>query len=673
MRADLHALTPEALAALANPGLVKRAQRELGAGQGPTVEEAADGTVTGTFPDGAKASLPPGTSLREAPCSCGAVTVCRHRVALALAYAAKAPVAEAPVTSASPGAIDDAALEAGLGKRTLERARRQAPGTVVHVQRGEGGEPPRAGLPSCTVRFLVPTDPTWARCDCAAAGRCEHVALAVWAFRQADATRADARELTLELGGVASAAPSTGEAPAAAPRALPPDALAGLEQADGLVRDVLVAGVALAPPVLARRFAEVGRALDDAGLAWPADAARDLEDQLRAYQERSARHRPARVAALLAELAARGRAARAAASELPPRFVLGLGEARETALDQARLVSIGARVEADGDDREASVLLVDAATADVLVVTRRWSFEPGQALDGPALAGRTVAPNVPLGTLAHGQLVTRAGKRAPDRRLTLGPARGGVKTAVGPQTGAWGELPAPVLVGDLADHEARLRTRPPRCLRPRLRSEDVHVVAVAEHGPPTWAPGEQTLWIPARAAGGELRLALHHQPAAPRAVDALAAAVAAAPVRFASGVLRPGPSGLVLDLLAVVTDRVVVPDLEPAAGQAHELHDPAAARDPLGAALAEARGALEALAHHGLRRPAPGAAARALAAAARLDACGAARLAGRVKALGDALRAHDTHRREEDAPGLVAPWVEAALALEVAAELATVA
>ena len=41
-RKDLLALTPEAVAALANLGLVKRAQREIAEGNGPVLEETDD-------------------------------------------------------------------------------------------------------------------------------------------------------------------------------------------------------------------------------------------------------------------------------------------------------------------------------------------------------------------------------------------------------------------------------------------------------------------------------------------------------------------------------------------------------------------------------------------------------------------------------------------------------
>ncbi len=203
MRADLVALTPEALAALANVGLVKRAQRELDQGKGPRLEESADGTVTGHFDDGVVTRLPPNTTLRDCLCTCVASGVCRHRVAVALAYrtfasaptsitTAEVPLA-APLVGVSPADIDDAALERLLPKRTLEDARAIARrGMVIEVVQAAGNEPPTARLAACTVRFFVPNDPAYARCDCAAGQGCVHVALAVWAFRAGDAARPDA-------------------------------------------------------------------------------------------------------------------------------------------------------------------------------------------------------------------------------------------------------------------------------------------------------------------------------------------------------------------------------------------------------------------------------------------------------------------------------------------------
>lgn len=107
-RADLLALTPDTLSALANRGLVKRATKELDAGTAPSLTTEPDTTVRARFDDGITAVLPPGVGLDKGSCSCAAPGVCRHLVALVLAYqrdagagADGAPV-PVPVTDWSP-------------------------------------------------------------------------------------------------------------------------------------------------------------------------------------------------------------------------------------------------------------------------------------------------------------------------------------------------------------------------------------------------------------------------------------------------------------------------------------------------------------------------------------------------------------------------------------------
>src|SRR6187399_3212284 len=108
-RADLRALTPDALAALSNRGLVKRAQKELEAGQVPTLEELPDGTVVGRFGD-VETRLPPQTALRDVPCTCGAVGVCRHKLIVVLTYARHAmSAATAGGDAAARAARDESA------------------------------------------------------------------------------------------------------------------------------------------------------------------------------------------------------------------------------------------------------------------------------------------------------------------------------------------------------------------------------------------------------------------------------------------------------------------------------------------------------------------------------------------------------------------------------------
>src|SRR5512143_1759009 len=208
-RKDLLALTPEAVASLANLGLVKRAQREIAEGQGPELDEQPDGTVIGKFQDRTIARLPAGKTLKDSPCSCNAQTVCRHRVAVALAYTAwhaeqldgAPPPSSARIpTKWSPAEIDDAALEKTLGQKRIDRARlSMRSGLLVTIER-DGV--PTATLPACTVRCLVPRDPAYARCDCRDAQQgCEHVVLAVWAFREAQSH--EGASVVVSLGGSA--------------------------------------------------------------------------------------------------------------------------------------------------------------------------------------------------------------------------------------------------------------------------------------------------------------------------------------------------------------------------------------------------------------------------------------------------------------------------------------
>lgn len=200
---------------------MKRAQRELAEGAGPKLHEDDGGTVIGTYDDGVVARLPKGTTLKDSPCTCGATGVCRHRIAVALAYASwhaelyagTPPLLAQAATGWSPSEIDDATFERALGAKLLERARAALrKGLVATV---EHQAVPTAKLPSCTVRFLVPHDVAYARCDCAqAGGACEHLALAVWAFREVKGAKAAASSVVVAVGGATTGATRPGHAEA---------------------------------------------------------------------------------------------------------------------------------------------------------------------------------------------------------------------------------------------------------------------------------------------------------------------------------------------------------------------------------------------------------------------------------------------------------------------------
>ncbi len=656
MRADLLALTPQALASLANLGLVKRATRDIEEGIGPDVNELPDGTVTGTFPDGTVAKLVAGKPLKECPCSCNSLAVCRHRIGVALAYktwhdgaaSRRAAAASVHVESWSPAEISDATLERAIGKARMEAARgAMRAGLVVTVSRGSGEPdgPPSALLPACTVRFLVPRDPAYAKCDCRdAASGCPHVAVAVWAFREAEGRPGD--EVVVSLGSAAASADG-----------------ASLDLAREVTHELLRTGVAALPSTFVMRLAPIRAALEKLGYVWPLTSISDLERALEAHASRSALYSSLDVAQILGELEARIRASRVDTSELPARFVLGSDVAAVTPLEHLRLVSLGVRLRADGRARFADVFLADPDTAMVLVLSKRWDFpDTAEPEDGPVLAKKQLAARTTLGAMAAGQIVTKVAKRRANRSVELGTSRAAM-TSVTPQRGEWEGLPAPLLCRDLSAHDAWLRTRAPRALRPRLLAEDVHVVAISEVSEVMYVAAEQELRAHLRdESGHSLTLTLTHQRAAPYAIDAAAAALAGK-VRFVSGALTRTSGGFSMEPLAVAADTLVVPDIADVPQKPLDLarvtvHAP---KDPLGDALRRAESLLAELLHAGLGAPSATLVDRCKKNAGELEEAGLFGIASRFRHLGDSLGGRSA--------GAPSAWLNAqirvALALDV--------
>jgi hypothetical protein len=663
-RHDLLALTDDSLAALTNRGLVRRARAEIEAGQGPRLEEAEDGTVTGRFPDGTVATLAPGVPIREAPCSCGATNACRHRVAVALAYrrwheSASSDLVVSSV-SWSPADVDDAALRAHVGTRTLERAKQlRRLGCDVEVSQGREGRAPEARLPTCTVRFLVPGDLAYARCDCRAEQQCEHIPLAVWAFREA-------RDRSHEHGDIAVHL---------LPAASDPISVDPLAAALAFSREVLVQGVVHLSPAVASRLAIVRADLDRAGMTWPGTILDDVEDLLEAYRTRSARYGPSPVARLLGEMAARVAATRGTGA-LPARFVLGMGESRETELGHLRLVSLGARVEGGENERWTTIYLADPDAGVVLVQRKGWTY-PNEASqepeDGPQLAARTVIAGVTLGTLATGQIVTRVGKRSANREFRLGSTRRG-NVSVTPQAGEWDSLPDGILIRDLASHAAALKSRPPRWLRSRVLAESMHVVSIGQVLHVSYAPGAQTLVaLVSDRSDVPLRLVLRHRTVAPHAIDALAAMLSSSAVRpqFVSGSLYVGPHGLEMIPVAIVTDRVVVLDLAPATDAKVALGRVGLDESVLSTALDEAWSCLADAAHMGLARLTPVWHERIGQSAQRAERIGLATVGTRLADLSRQVREAASGSPEDPAmAAAAAAWEHAAIRLALTQEQA---
>lgn len=614
MRTDLLALGPEALTQLSNAGLYKRAQREFDGGYRPELRVADDGAVHGRYADGVEASLPAGASLREGRCTCGAAGICRHRLALVLAYRLHASAASAtPAAPADPSSIDEAALVASLPRAIVEAARRlTARGLVVDVERASAADPiATARLPTATVRFLAGADLAFARCDCALGERCEHVVLAVRAFRLAAERDTDAPRARVELGARDDA--TAEQWPAV-------DALVAL-----VVERGVAAGAATHAAALTAAFDEAR----ERRATWLTFALEALQEWLHGFDARSARYRSEDGIALVAELAARTRAANGAGA-LSRRDVLGVDEPMESELGRTRLVSLGARVQVDGGTRVVRVALIDPDTGTRLVV-RHESAVAAEAAPG-AIERLRVASGVALGALARGQIVATTLRRRANGELKIGATWGG-RLSLTPQNGDWRTLPAAAVIRDLAAWRDAEREAVPGVLRPRHGLADFRVIAFDTVRDVAYDPVEQclTAWCE-DAAGNAFALVREHDGAAPGALDALYAALTGATgaPRFVAGPLRRDGAFVRVDPWSVATTtRLCVPDTENATGAlaAAPVGRLPRAHDPLASVLHDAALILAEALHRGLRDAGEGWRERARSVARRLDEAGLATLA----------------------------------------------
>lgn len=609
-RADLLTLTTDALAALANRGLTRRAAREVEEGKGPDIAFDEDGAVTGRFADGTTVTLTVHTPLERTHCTCPASGVCRHRLATVLAYQSqyKQPEEQDDHDPAaqrwSPANFTDAELKAHVGTRTIAAARRaHRAGYRARIRRPTPADPvPTVGLGSCTVRFLVPNELGYAHTDAARGARDDAVVLAVSAYRSADDTHPGVDVVDLDIGGN-----PTVDADG--------DAASGLHGALDLVEDILTHGAAHLGPAIGASIARARSEANGRNLRWIVDALDDLADQLDAYRARSARYDAQRLAHLLAEITARHRCAIGGGASLRSQ-VLGTEEEAETPLRRLRLSGLGCRITGDPHHRTVRIFLAHAEASHVLVLHRRWELDDDQPT-GDELATRRIAGST-IGGLAAGNLVTESAVRSARRMVRIASNRV-AKTTVANSAGQWQDLPETILTRDLNSLAAELAGLAPRLVRPRVEADLVRVIAVSDVSDISYRPGDQRLI--ARLSGvdaGVAFLEANHSGICPGALDAVTDALEGrhGAVRYVSGIVHRSRTEVVVNPLAIVAgSTVIVPDLAPLAGGPTIAAQQRGPVEPIVSALDQALAVTAEIAHRGSANLPPSFAQRARTAA----------------------------------------------------------
>ncbi|MBK7053076.1 MAG: hypothetical protein IPH54_21735 [Rhodoferax sp.] len=611
-RQDLLHLSPEALAQAANAGVVKRAVRELEGGYRPQLALGADGTLDARFSDGIHTVWPAATPIGQVRCSCGAATVCRHRIIVALAYRedarvaalatgssghASADSASAPdVQATSPGQVSDETLARVIPATLLARAAlaRDA-GLSITLRRTASGEPcDTARLPSATVRFWAGAALEAARCDCIAAAACEHVALGVWAFRQADKDANQSAQASLSAQVVRLGSDGTRLALDTAPWV-------------ALVEALIFHGVSNGAAPIAQALSHALDASRPLNATWLVYLLQDLEQWCGAWHARSASYQATDGLALVAELALRLHA-----GVLPgnARAVLGLAEPGETELDRLRLVCLGARTVRDGPKRRTRLLLADTDTGTALVLTHAWEVSADTAVDEASTrALERLAPGVLLQALSRGQLLARQARRLPDGSLKLAKSRSSHNSVL-PQVPDWSQLSAPLRYDSVRALAAAQQAQPTAQVLPRHAAQRFIVFTPARMEALHYDPHEQTLMAVLYDGNDQtLLLKRSHESHNRHALAALADALSGkqGPVSHVAGLLHWSGGLPIIEPWAVAASSIVVPDFAAATDQNSAALAslplaflPDEAVDPISNALAKLQQVLATLLHHGV-------------------------------------------------------------------------
>ena len=644
LRVDLMDLSTNALMALANPGFVKRAHKDVAAGALPSLQQEADGTVQALFEDGVRTSMGPGVSLRDATCSCSASGMCRHRVTLVLAYQASnapaadseassddaVPLGQAPATW-SPAHFDDAAIAAAVTPQVLEQARKLALALpVATVIAGVAGSVPGVYLPMSQVRFFSSTSLAHARCDCKLGIGCAHVVLAVWAFRQAAQSHPGAAEVTLEVWPFGQALLEAADQLMRGPAAVRVQ-----QQAQDWLWSLWREGAAQPLLGMEARYEALMADLSQLGWTWVREELDAVWQILQALARRSNRFDMDDLLCASAQLYLRLQGAAhtdgTAGTRLPASQILGIGQPGEVALDLLRLISLGMTCWRDDASEGASIIFADPDTQAACVLERAWPRSAGEADSVDSLLNRRVA-GYPLRLLSGGQIVTKAAKRRANASLELGSkAQHTSVLALSPK--AWDDLRAPLKFGTLQALLEHLRSRLPAGIRSGEAGGNWHVIELTELMLEHWAwdGAQQTLFARWDDSGAiALRASLPYQSLTPGAVEALARALSGewGAVRALAGPVWREQGGVAIRPMSVLTEqRAIVLAIEPTSPQAMTLREMPLAASANQALLRESRYLLGQVMRQGLRHVPASLCSRLVAQATQLDEAGYAQLA----------------------------------------------
>ena len=556
MRQDLLVLTDEDLATISNRGTVKRATKELEKGKVHVeIEEQDGGGLQFKWSDDVVCTFPADVVVKDADCTCPATGMCRHIIRSVLAYqdwakehgAAEAGESEGGEEGAGeailtadqlepwdPGEFTDEQIEKEFTKARVRKSKKAFnDGLVLELVRSTKPMV-RFHKLGHTLRFQVPGDLRYTRCDCAEEAPCSHVPMAIWGFRQL------AKE---ERSGFVSTTIHD------EPRE---DDL--LSQAEDKLVELLEHGFTGTPKAAFDRFQQLEHQLHEAEFIWPATILADIRQQYEHYSNHDARFSPTYVADLIGEFLIRSDALCQDTTPIPRLFIRGSEDDTKTKLGQTRLVGLGCTVIHRKRSVIIQALMQDSATGKIMALGNEFTNPEDETVSPPdfaSLGTKLIVKGRDISSLGRGQLVLKKADLHADRHIELGRS----PASAYPQNFAWESLPAPVHVEHFDEVRARLASLPPASLRPRRIGEDFHVAPVVKVSDAGFSVKDQAVTATLVDALGHTALLFHPYTNRNRAgTERLLHWLSTAPdkIEFVAGNMHIGAHGLIIKPTAVV-------------------------------------------------------------------------------------------------------------------------
>ena len=309
-----------------------------------------------------------------------------------------------------------------------------------------------------TIRFLVPGDLRYTYCDCAAPAPCNHVPIAIWAFRKL---------LPHQKSGIISTETQLETTP-----------FELLDDIEAALCELVKTGLKGLSDSLLGRLERLEQRCRKAVLIWPAEILIELIQECDHYRQRDALFSANHVVELIGELCIRMDAIRNATVAVPQLFVRGTQSDRITDLGAARLIGLGCGVQTHKLNIRLTSYFQDADSGAVMAFSRNFTDVPTTQNELPKefcqLAQAKVLKQTSMEQVAAGQLLLKGGKRSPDFQLIPGRSQ----IIINPQTFQWENLRAPLLVEDFSELQNHLRHLPPSSLSPRRQTETLKVFSV---------------------------------------------------------------------------------------------------------------------------------------------------------------------------------------------------